>query len=145
MPLPWLSPDEIVFTAGATESNAITIRKVFTGTERAHFVTTAIEHLSVLGPAAELARAGHEVSYLVVDRQGRGDPMHIESLIRPETRLVSVMHANNEIGTIQPLADISRITHGAGVLLHADLTQTAGAFEVDVQNLGVDPGPRQDH
>lgn len=133
-----LFPDEIVFTAGATESNAIAIRKVFTGAERAHFVTTAIEHPSVLGPAAELARAGHEVSYLGVDSQGRVDPVHVESLICPETRLVSVMHANNEIGTIQPLADISRITHASGVLLHTDLTQTAGALEVNVQNLGVD-------
>ncbi|MGQ0773089.1 MAG: cysteine desulfurase family protein [Pseudonocardiales bacterium] len=133
-----LSPDEIVFTAGATESNAVAIRKVFATAERAHFVTTAIEHPSVLGPAAELARAGHEVSYLTVDRQGRVDPVQVESLIRPETGLVSVMHANNEVGTIQPLADISRITRAAGVLLHADLTQTAGALEVDVKDLGVD-------
>lgn len=133
-----LSPDEIVFTAGATESNATIIRNVFAAAERAHFVTTAIEHPSVLGPAAEQARVGHEVSYLAVDRQGRVDPVQVESLIRSETRLVSVMHANNEVGTIQPLADISRITRAAGVLLHADLTQTAGALEVDVQELGVD-------
>lgn len=133
-----LSSDEIVFTAGATESNAIIIRKIFAATERNHFITTAIEHSSVLGPAAELVRAGHEVSYLAVDCQGRVDPVQVESLIRPETRLVSVMHANNEIGTIQPLADISRITRAAGVLLHTDLTQTAGALEVDVQELGVD-------
>jgi cysteine desulfurase len=132
------SPDEIVFTAGATESNAMAIRKVFATVDRAHFVTTAIEHPSVLGPAAELARAGHEVSYLAVDRHGRVDPVQVESLIRPDTRLVSVMHANNEVGTIQPLADISRITCAAGVLLHTDLTQTAGALEVDVQDLGVD-------
>ncbi len=133
-----LFPDEIAFTAGATESNAMVIRKVFAAAERAHFVTTAIEHPSVLGPAAELARAGHEVSYLAVDCQGRVDPVQVGSLIRPQTRLVSVMHANNEVGTIQPLADISRITRVAGVLLHADLTQTAGALEVDVQELGVD-------
>ncbi len=133
-----LSPDEIVFTAGATESNALAIQKVFAASERAHFVTTAIEHPSVLGPAAELVRAGHEVSYLAVDRQGWVDPVRVESLIRSETRLVSVMHANNEVGTIQPLADIGRITRAAGVLLHTDLTQTAGALEVDVQDLGVD-------
>ncbi|MGH3685550.1 MAG: cysteine desulfurase family protein [Pseudonocardiaceae bacterium] len=133
-----LSPDEIIFTSGATESNAIVIQKVFATAERAHFVTTVIEHPSVLDPAAELARAGHEVSYLAVDRQGRVDPVQVESLIRPETRLVSVMHANNEVGTIQPLADISRITRAADVLLHADLTQTAGALEVDVQDLGVE-------
>ena len=133
-----LSPDEIVFTSGATESNAVAIRKVFAAAERAHFVTTAIEHPSVLSSAAELARARHEVSYLTVDRQGRVDPVQVESLIRPDTRLVSVMHANNEVGTIQALADIGRITRAVGVLLHTDLTQTAGALEVDVQDLGVD-------
>ncbi|MEO7193307.1 MAG: cysteine desulfurase family protein [Pseudonocardiaceae bacterium] len=133
-----LSSDEIVFTAGATESNALTIRKIFAAAERNHFITTAIEHPSVLGPATELVRAGHEVSYLAVDCQGQVDPVQVEALIRPETRLVSVMHANNEVGTIQPLADISRITRAAGVLLHADLTQTAGALEVDVQELGLD-------
>lgn len=132
------SPAEVAFTSGATESNALVMRFAFMGDKPGHLITSAVEHPSILGPAAELERWGHEVSYLPVDKNGLVDPADVRALMRPHTRLVSVMHANNEIGTIQPIAEIAAICREEGVLMHSDLTQTAGILDVDVRALNVD-------
>jgi cysteine desulfurase len=134
------SGQEIVFTSGATESNNLAIK----GTALAlrsrgdHIITTAIEHKSVLATCSQLQQAGFMVTYLPVDRAGRIDPAQVEQAITPRTILVSVMHANNEIGTIQPLAEIGAITRRHGIVLHTDAVQSVGTIPVDVDRLNVD-------
>jgi cysteine desulfurase len=134
------SEQEIVFTSGATESNNLAI----TGTAMAlrsrgdHLVTTAIEHKSVLATCAQLQHAGFTVTYLPVDRAGRVDPAEVEQAITRHTILVSVMHANNEVGTIQPLAEIGAITRRHGIVLHTDAAQSIGTLTLDIKRLNVD-------
>jgi cysteine desulfurase len=132
---------EIVFTSGATEANHLAIcgaalaRRPTAG----HLVTTAIEHKAVLAACRRLAdQNGYTVTRVGVDRQGRVDPAEIAAALTPDTVLVSVMHANNEIGTLQPLADIAEFTASNGVLLHSDAAQSAGCGLLDVVRLGVD-------
>jgi len=131
---------EIVFTSGATESNNLAI----TGTAMAlrsrgdHLITTAIEHKSVLATCAQLQQAGFTVTYLPVDRVGRVDPAEVEQAITTRTILVSVMHANNEIGTIQPLAQIGAITRRHGIAFHTDAAQSIATLPLDVDQLNVD-------
>jgi cysteine desulfurase len=132
---------EIVFTSGATEANHLAILGTVTGSPRPcadHIVTTAIEHQSVLAASDQLAAAGYSITTVPVDRDGRVDPANIAAAITPRTVLVSVMHANNEIGTIQPITDIAAITSHNGVLLHIDAVQAIGAIDVNVNSLGVD-------
>ncbi len=133
-------PEEIVFTSGATESDNFALIGAAYGDEARgrHLVISAVEHHAVLEPARFLASRGFELTVVPVDGTGRVDPEAVRRAIRPQTILVSVMHSNNEIGTLQPVAEIGRITREAGVLLHCDAAQSLGIVPVDVQALGVD-------
>ena len=138
-------PREIVFTSGATESNNLAIRGVAERARRRgnHLVSVQTEHQAILGPLARIAKRDYEVTLLEVeqynsDRAGWLDPQKVADAIRDDTVLVSVMLANNEIGVIQPLAEIGKICHERGVLLHCDATQAVGKIPVDVKQLHVD-------
>jgi cysteine desulfurase len=134
------SPREIVFTSGATESNNLALRGVaaFYRDLGDHIVTTTIEHKAVLETADELEASGLRVTRVPVDGDGLVDPEAIAEAIEPGTLLVSVMLANNEIGTVQPLAEIGAITRARGVLLHTDAVQAAGKVALDVEAMSVD-------
>ncbi|MFI1105189.1 cysteine desulfurase family protein [Streptomyces melanogenes] len=129
---------EIYFTSGATEANNIAIKGVAGRCPGGHIVTTATEHKSVLDTCEALHAAGCAVTVLPVDAQGRVTAEAVARHLRDDTVLVSVMLANNEIGTIQPIAEIGRVTRQAGVPLHCDATQAVGSLAVDVTELGVD-------
>jgi cysteine desulfurase len=135
------SPNEIIFTSGATESNNLAIKGVvaaFPEKTTPHLVTTAVEHKSVLEACRKLGKHGARVTVLPVDAGGHVDPADVERALTPETVLVSVMAANNEVGAIQPLEAIGRITTAKRVLFHVDASQAAGKVPVDVQAAGVD-------
>ncbi len=129
---------EIVFTAGATEANALALLGLAEGEAPGHLVTTAIEHPSVLDNARRLGRAGWSITVLPVDRHGRVGPEDVRAALTPHTRLVSVMAANNEIGTLQPLAAIGAVVRGSAALFHVDATQALGRVPIDVEALGID-------
>jgi len=133
-------PTEVVFTSGGTEADNLAIFGVFraAGREAAHFITSTIEHPAVLAPSVILEREGVAVTRLPVGAGGMVNPEDLRRALRPETVLVSIMHANNELGTVQPIAEIARITREAGVLLHVDGVQALGKIPVDVEALGVD-------
>jgi cysteine desulfurase len=131
---------EIVFTSGGTEADNLAIFGTVgvSRKPRKHVITTTIEHHAVLNACQELERRGVEVTYVPVGGQGVVDPFEIRRALRPETVLITVMHANNEIGTIQPIAEIGRIARESDVLFHSDAVQSAGKSSVDVNHLGVD-------
>lgn len=130
---------EIYFTGGGSESdNWALFGAMRAMNEKKHIVTTQIEHHAILNACAALEKLGYEVSYVPVDRQGRVAPETVENAIRPETGMVSVMLANNEVGTIQPIAQIAQIAHAHGALMHTDAVQVVGHIPVDVEELGVD-------
>ncbi len=133
-------PKELVFTSGGTEADNLAIfgSVLANPAPQKHVITTAIEHPAVLNPCRELERSGVPVTYVHPGPTGVVHPDDIRRAIRPETVLVSVMHANNETGAIQPIAEIAAITHQAGALMHSDGVQAAGKIPVDVQALGVD-------
>ncbi len=133
-------PQETVFTSGGTEADNLAIFGVMRHSKRPqkHMVTTAIEHPAVLNACAQLEREGVEVTYVRVGSSGVVDPDDIRRALRTSTLLVSVMHANNELGTVQPIAEIARITREAAVYLHSDGVQALGKIPVDVHSLGVD-------
>jgi cysteine desulfurase len=133
-------PKEIVFTSGGTEADNLAVLGAVRGSvrESRHVITTAIEHPAVLSPCAQLEREGVAVTWLRVGGNGIVSPGEVQRALRPETVLISVMHANNELGTIQPIAEIARIAREAGVPLHVDGVQAAGKIPVDVAALGVD-------
>ena len=132
--------DEIVFTSGGSESDNVALKGVALAHPGArHLVTTTIEHSAVLGAARDLQEHfGRDVTFVPVDERGIVDPTAVAAAIRPDTALVSVMLANNEIGTIQPVAEIARIARQRGVLMHTDAVQAAGLLDLDVERLGVD-------
>ena len=132
--------DEVIFTGCASEANNLALLGVASalGDTKRHLVVSAIEHPAVLAPATHLEAGGWSLSVVRVDRLGLVSPDEIAQAIRPDTALVSVMHANNEVGTIQPIAEIAQITRARGVLLHTDAAQSAGKIPVDVGTLGVD-------
>jgi cysteine desulfurase len=134
------SGNEIIFTSGATESNNLAIKGVLHAhaDRPRHVITTAIEHKSVLDTCRSLAAAGCRVTCLPVDTAGRVDPDDVRRAIAVDTVLVSIMAANNEVGAIQPLAEIGAIARERGVLLHSDAAQAAGKIPLDVKTLGVD-------
>ena len=134
------SPAEIVFTSGGTESNNAALLGAFWAAcgNGHHIVTTRVEHPAVIEPCRFLERLGVEITYVGVDAHGLVDPGDIAAAIRPDTILVSVMHANNEVGTIQPIAEIARITRKAGLLLHSDAAQSVGKVPTKVDELDVD-------
>jgi cysteine desulfurase len=131
--------EEICFTSGGTEADNFALEgTAFAGDGRHHIITTVIEHHAVLETCAFLEKRGFRVTYLPVDKDGLVDPDDVRKAIAPGTFLVSVMHANNEMGAIQPIAEISCITREAGVLLHTDAVQSTGHIPVNVDELGVD-------
>jgi len=133
-------PQEVIFTSGGTESNNHAIR----GTARAlrakgnHIITSVFEHPAVLEVCRHLEGEGFETTFVPVDTEGIVDPAAIEKTIRPETILITIMHANNEVGTIQPISEISRIAKSRGIAFHTDAAQSVGKILSDVQELGVD-------
>jgi cysteine desulfurase len=131
---------DLVFTSGATESNNLALKGAahFHHAKGRHLVTTAIEHKSVLDPLKALQAQGFEVTVLPVDSAGLVDPDGVKRALRPDTVLVSVMAANNEVGTLQPIAEIGAITRAAGVLFHVDAVQAAGKVPFDVEAANVD-------
>lgn len=133
-------PSEIVFTSGGSEANNHALKGVFfaKGRAKAHFITTQVEHPAVINPCRFLERLGATVSYLPVDGYGRVDPDDVRRAITPETILISVMHANNEVGTIQPIPEIARIAHEHDILFHTDAAQSVGKVAVRTDELGVD-------
>ncbi len=133
-------PTEVVFTSGGSESNNHAIKGVFfANRERGdHIITTAVEHPATINPCRFLQELGASVTVLPVDRFGMVDPDDVRKAITPRTILISVMHANNEVGTIQPISEISAIARGAGVPFHTDAAQTVGKISADVEELGVD-------
>jgi len=132
-------PAEVVFTGGGTEADNLAVLGAVRAARGArHLITTAIEHPAVLGPCAQLEREGAAVTPLPVGSDGVVDPGEVRRALRPDTVLISVMHANNELGTLQPIAEIARIAREAGVAFHADGVQTLGKIPVDVHALGVD-------
>lgn len=133
-------PREIVFTSGATESNNLAILGAARGdqTGRRRILTTPIEHKAVLEPSRQLAGQGFELVWLPVDARGRADAEAARRLINDDTLLVSVQAANNEIGTIQPVAEIAETAHRHGAIVHCDATQAVGKIPFDVGGWGVD-------
>lgn len=133
-------PKDIVFTSGATESNNAAIFGIVHASEMPgrHVITAATEHHAILEPCRWLARHGVEVTVLPVDRYGVVDPDAVRRAVRPETLLITIMHSNNEIGTLAPIAEIGRIARERGVHFHTDATQSVGIVPLDVDGLNVD-------
>ena len=134
------SSAEILFTSGGTESNNFALRGIARANQNSgnHIITTAIEHPAITAVFSWLKSQGFEISILPVDKFGLVNPIDLEKAITPQTTLVSIMHANNEVGTIQPIQALSDITHQQGALFHTDAAQSVGKIEVDVEEMGVD-------
>jgi cysteine desulfurase len=134
-------PSEIVFTSGGTESDNFALRGVAEALEptgRRHLIASSIEHEAVLMTFKALARRGWRTTLLPVGTSGILDPADLAAALADDTALVSVMHANNEIGTVQPIEELARIAHARGAVFHTDAVQSAGKIPVDVRRLGVD-------
>src|SRR5207249_1392527 len=134
-------PSEIVFTSGGTESDNFAIRgaaEAIEPTGRRHLIASAIEHEAVLNTLKALARRGWKTTLIPVEQSGIVSPDRLREVITDDTAIISVMHANNEIGTIQPIAELAAVAHERGALMHTDAVQTAGKIPVDVRGLGVD-------
>ena len=132
--------EEIVFTSGGTEADNFAIKGVAYANQRRgnHIITSSIEHHAVIETCKFLEKQGIKVTYLPVDGYGLVDPDDVKKAITDKTILVSIMHASNEAGTIEPIAEISRVVKGAGIYFHTDAVQTVGHIAVDVNELGVD-------
>ena len=130
--------EEIVFTSGGTESDNMAIKGIAHARRRGHIITSQIEHHAVLRACESLEENGFEATYLPVDGYGMVDPEDVRRAIRPDTILVTLMHANSEAGTIQPMREIGRITRERGVPLHVDGVQTVGKVPIDVDAFGID-------
>ena len=131
---------EIIFTAGGTEADNLAIKGISLATPRGHhIITTAIEHEAVLESCDYLRRFhGFQIDFVPLDGSGLVDPDSVPRLLRPDTTLVTIAHANNEIGTVQPIARIAEVTRAAGVPFHTDAVQSAGWLELGIRSLGVD-------
>jgi cysteine desulfurase len=134
------TPDEIVFTSGGTESDNFAVKGVaYAKQEKGkHIITSAIEHHAILEPCRFLEKSGFEITYLPVDSKGLVDPSDIRKSIKNETTLISIMHCNNEIGTIQPIEEIGAIAHEKGIIFHTDAVQTLGRLPLNVDAMNVD-------
>lgn len=132
------TPGGVIFTASATEANNLAVRGLLQRAEGRHVVTSAIEHISVLNACRELEKQGLSVTYLAVDAAGRVDPGGLARALRPDTALVSVMAANGEIGTLQPVREIGRITRERGIPFHVDAVNAAGRVPLAVDELAID-------
>jgi cysteine desulfurase len=135
-----LQAKEIIFTSGATEGNNIAIKGIaeFYADRGKHIITQVTEHKAVIDPCNWLAQHGFRVTFLPVDRHGRIDLNQLEDALTDETILVSIMHGNNEIGTLQPIAEIGKLCKQRGVIFHTDCCQTFGKVPIDVQEMGID-------
>ena len=133
-------PDEIIFTSGGTESNNMALKCVAWSLrdKGRHIITSAIEHPAILNPAIFLMEKGWKVTFLPVDQYGAVDPEDVKKAVRKDTMLISIMHANNETGTIQPIAEIGRIAKDNRIFFHTDAAQSVGKVETRVNALGVD-------
>ena len=133
-------PREIIFTGSGTEADNFALKGIAEKLKSRgnHIITSAIEHHAIEMTCRYLEKRGFQVTYLPVDREGLVHPEDLKKALREETILVSIMHANNEVGTIQPIKELAEIAHERGVLFHTDAVQTAGSIPVDVRELGVD-------
>jgi len=133
-------PEEIIFTSGGTEADNLAILGIAYANQREgnHIITSSIEHHAVLDTCKVLSQNGFDVTFLPVDKDGLVNPDDVRKAVRKETILITIMHANNEIGTIEPIEEIARIARENGVIFHTDAVQTAGHIPVDVEQLGVD-------
>ena len=133
-------PEEIIFTSGGTEADNLALKGVAEaqGKKGKHIITSQIEHHAILHTCEYMEKHGYEVTYLPVDENGLVNPADVAAAIRPDTILVSIMLANNEIGTIQPIAEIGKIVKEKGITFHTDAVQAVGAIPVDVNDLKVD-------
>ncbi|MBU4511064.1 aminotransferase class V-fold PLP-dependent enzyme, partial [bacterium] len=134
------NPAEIVFTAGGTEADNYAIKGIAWANQNKgnHIITSKIEHHAVLHSCQFLEKRGFKVTYLPVDKYGLIDPEDVKKAITDKTILVTIMHANNEIGTIEPIKEIGKVVKDAGVYFHTDSVQTTGHIPIDVNDLGVD-------
>lgn len=134
------SPEEIVFTSGGSESNNHALKGAFFSLQSQgnHIITSKVEHPAILQPCRFLETLGAEVTYVPVDSTGMVNPDDVRKSITDKTILISIMHANNEVGTVQPIPEISRITHERGILFHTDAAQSVGKIPAKVEELGVD-------
>lgn len=132
--------EEVIFTSGGTESNNHAIKGIAFARQAKgrHLITSAVEHPAVLEVCRSLERFGFTTSYLPVDRYGLVSVEELQKQIRPDTVLITVMHANNEVGTVQPIAEISRLARESGIILHTDAAQSVGKIPAEVGTLGVD-------
>ena len=132
--------DEIIFTSGGTESNNMVLKGVAWSLREKgrHIITTRIEHPSIINTALFLMEGGYEISFLPVDEYGMLDPNEVKKSIRKDTIFITVMHANNETGTVQPIAEISALSKEYGILFHTDAAQSIGKIDTRVADLGVD-------
>jgi cysteine desulfurase len=132
--------DEIVFASGGSEANNLALKGVYFARRGSgdHIITTQVEHPAITAPCRFLERLGAQITYLPVDGFGRVDPDDLNRAITPRTILISIMHANNEVGTIQPIEECARIARECGVLFHTDAAQSVGKIATDVNGLGVD-------
>jgi len=133
-----VSKDEIVFTSGGTESDNLGIKGIAAARRTGHIITSQIEHHAVLRTCETLETQGFAVTYLPVDEYGMVRPEEVEKAVRPDTIVVSLMHANSEVGTLQPMSEIGRITRAHGIPLHVDAVQTFGKVAIDVDAFGID-------
>ncbi len=131
---------EVVFTSGGSEANNHALKGIFFARPNAHphIITTQVEHPAVINPCRFLERLGAKVTYLPPDAFGRVDPDDVRRAVTPDTVLISVMHANNEVGTIQPIADIGRIAREHGIVFHTDAAQSVGKIPTKVREFGID-------
>jgi len=134
------NPQEIIFTSCGSESNNFALKGIAKAYEKKgrHIITSAIEHFSIHYPLKELEKEGYKITYLPVDKYGLIDPEAVLAAITPETTLVTLTHASNEIGTIEPIKEIVARVKGQGVIVHVDAVQTAGTIPINVAELGVD-------
>jgi cysteine desulfurase len=133
-------PEEIIFTSGGTESNNYAIKGLAWARREQgnHVVTSQIEHPAVIEVCKALEKDGFQISFLPVDQFGEVNVMEVEKALRPETVLITIMHANNEVGTIEPIAEIARLARRRGIVVHTDAAQSVGKIPTDVRALGVD-------
>jgi len=134
------APEEIIFTASGTEANNFAVKGIAMANQKKgrHIVVSAIEHFSVLNSAKTLEKMGYTYSVVAVDKYGVIDPEKVRKAIRDDTSLISIMHANSEVGTLEPIKEIAKITKEKGIIFHTDAVATAGTIPVNVKELGVD-------
>ena len=131
-------PKEILLTSGGTESNNTVLFGIVYKSKGKHVITSSIEHDAILEPCRRLKEYGYHVTYLPVDKYGLVDPEDVKREVTSDTCLISIMFANNEVGTIQPIKEICEIAHGNNILMHTDAVQAIGKTPIDVKDLGID-------